>query len=421
MNAAPRADALQAAGRGGGRRLAAGARHRRSRQGGRARRARATTRWRGGRWSCCGSRWTPRRRARRRARRRGSSSSRRSGGGGAPASSCRCSRSARRPAGGWARSRTSRKLRRRGRGAPGFSVLQLLPVNARVGVDPSPYAAQLGVRARSRLPVARRVRGLRRGGRARRAARRAAGSASRPRRRRRWSTGGAVRALKRAGDRAGVRALPARRVAASSRPRAQPPLGVHARANRDWLDDYALFAVLHAKSAPGLARLAGRRARARSGRRSPTLRREHADALLREQWLQWQLDLQWRQARREASAAGVELMGDLPFVVGLDSADVWANRSLFRLDQRLGTPPDEGSPDGQDWGLPVYDWERDGARRASPGSGARASARRASSTACSASTTRIGYYRSYFRSTDGKPRRLHARPTSGIRSSSASG
>ena len=62
------------------------------------------------------------------------------------------------------------------------------------------------------------------------------------------------------------------------------------------------------------------------------------------------------RARREASAAGVELMGDLPFTVGVDSADVWANRGLFRIDQHVGTPPDEGAPEGQDWGLPVYDW-----------------------------------------------------------------
>ena len=53
-------------------------------------------------------------------------------------------------------------------------------------------------------------------------------------------------------------------------------------------------------------------------------------------WVQWQLDVQWRRARRDASAAGVELMGDLPFMVGVDSADVWANRGLFRLDAHVG-------------------------------------------------------------------------------------
>jgi 4-alpha-glucanotransferase len=49
-------------------------------------------------------------------------------------------------------------------------------------------------------------------------------------------------------------------------------------------------------------------------------------------------------------------MGDLPFMVGVDSADVWAHRRLFRTDARVGTPPDEFSTTGQDWGLPLYDW-----------------------------------------------------------------
>jgi 4-alpha-glucanotransferase len=53
---------------------------------------------------------------------------------------------------------------------------------------------------------------------------------------------------------------------------------------------------------------------------------------------------------------GVELMGDLPFVVGEESADVWAQPGLFRRDVSLGAPPDDFSKEGQDWGLPAYNW-----------------------------------------------------------------
>jgi 4-alpha-glucanotransferase len=126
--------------------------------------------------------------------------------------------------------------------------------------------------------------------------------------------------------------------------------------HRSWLDDYALFAVLHQRF--GREWLAWpQRVRNREPAALAAARTEHQDDILRVQWVQWQLDLQWRRARREASAAGVELMGDLPFVPGLDSADVWARRELFRVDQRVGAPPDESSPEGQDWGLPAYDWE----------------------------------------------------------------
>ena len=60
---------------------------------------------------------------------------------------------------------------------------------------------------------------------------------------------------------------------------------------------------------------------------------------------------------------GIRLMGDVPIYVAHDSADVWANRSLFKLDDRghlltqAGVPPDYFSATGQLWGNPIYDWE----------------------------------------------------------------
>jgi 4-alpha-glucanotransferase len=64
-----------------------------------------------------------------------------------------------------------------------------------------------------------------------------------------------------------------------------------------------------------------------------------------------------------ALSRGLRLMGDLPFFVSPDSADVWAHPELFLLDERQharfvgGVPPDYFSADGQLWGNPVYDWE----------------------------------------------------------------
>jgi 4-alpha-glucanotransferase len=49
-------------------------------------------------------------------------------------------------------------------------------------------------------------------------------------------------------------------------------------------------------------------------------------------------------------------MGDLPFMVGRDSADVWSNQGQFRAKASVGTPPDVFDPKGQDWDLPPYDW-----------------------------------------------------------------
>ena len=94
-------------------------------------------------------------------------------------------------------------------------------------------------------------------------------------------------------------------------------------------------------------------------------------------------------------------MGDLPFVVGLDSADVWANRELFRLDERLGTPPDEAAGEaGQDWGLPVYDWD---AMERDDFSWIRRRAKRAGELyGLYRVDHAVGCYRTYSRSTDGR-------------------
>ncbi len=72
------------------------------------------------------------------------------------------------------------------------------------------------------------------------------------------------------------------------------------------------------------------------------------------QWVAWE---QWQQARAHARSRGVLLKGDLAFVCGGNSADVWANPDLFDLRSSAGTPPDAFSESGQLWELPVYNWD----------------------------------------------------------------
>ncbi|WP_395690896.1 4-alpha-glucanotransferase [Nocardioides sp.] len=83
------------------------------------------------------------------------------------------------------------------------------------------------------------------------------------------------------------------------------------------------------------------------------------DELRREQWV---FAVQWTRLREHAAAAGVLVFGDLPIFVSLDSADVWASRDLFELDEDgrpttvTGCPPDYFAADGQRWNNPHYDW-----------------------------------------------------------------
>jgi 4-alpha-glucanotransferase len=128
--------------------------------------------------------------------------------------------------------------------------------------------------------------------------------------------------------------------------------------DHSWLEDYALFVALHDD------RFGGRSwtewdepLRRRDPAALAEARAELSERVLYRTWLQWQLDRQWHDARRQVNAAGAELMGDLPFMVATDSADVWSRPFDFRLDARVGVPPDQYSATGQDWGLPVYRWE----------------------------------------------------------------
>lgn len=79
-------------------------------------------------------------------------------------------------------------------------------------------------------------------------------------------------------------------------------------------------------------------------------------------YLQYLFFGQWDALRSYVHALGLEIIGDLPIYVPYDSCDVWANPSLFQLDETglptgvAGCPPDYFSADGQLWGNPLYNW-----------------------------------------------------------------
>ena len=88
------------------------------------------------------------------------------------------------------------------------------------------------------------------------------------------------------------------------------------------------------------------------------------DKFLEHSLIQWHLDRQWKSIRKLANDLGIKLIGDLPFYVSRDSADVWSNSSLFSILRsgdlliQSGVPPDYFSENGQLWGTPVYRWQK---------------------------------------------------------------
>lgn len=154
--------------------------------------------------------------------------------------------------------------------------------------------------------------------------------------------------------------LAADRFLASPRGRLGDDYKAFCRAERHWLEDFALFvSIRHAqpwRSWP--AELAHRQADAM--RRA---RRELSDEIERVRVLQFLFFRQLAALRAHARRRSVRMLGDVPIYVSMQSADVWANPDLFELDRSLapksvaGVPPDAFSRTGQLWGNPLYNWK----------------------------------------------------------------
>lgn len=87
-------------------------------------------------------------------------------------------------------------------------------------------------------------------------------------------------------------------------------------------------------------------------------------AINRVQFVQFLFFRQWTALREYARERGVQIIGDIPIFVALDSSDAWANRDEFYFDDQgqptvvAGVPPDYFSETGQLWGNPLYNWPK---------------------------------------------------------------
>ena len=75
-------------------------------------------------------------------------------------------------------------------------------------------------------------------------------------------------------------------------------------------------------------------------------------------YVQYVLHKQMQEAHEYAKARGVVLKGDIPIGVNRCGCDVWHEPQYFNLNAQAGAPPDAFSVNGQNWGLPTYNWQR---------------------------------------------------------------
>jgi len=133
--------------------------------------------------------------------------------------------------------------------------------------------------------------------------------------------------------------------------------------NSDWLDDYTLFTALKNDYQDLPWWEWPEPLRDRSASAMGVAKAEHTSCVRQVQFEQFLFAYQWQKLKQYAEDRKIMLFGDLPIYVAHDSADVWANRSCFtvndegRCEEVAGVPPDYFSENGQRWGNPLYRWE----------------------------------------------------------------
>lgn len=129
-----------------------------------------------------------------------------------------------------------------------------------------------------------------------------------------------------------------------------------------WLDDYSFYMALKGQFNNQSWTEWDEDIKFRQEEAVAKYREELADEIDFWKFCQFKFYEQWGKLKEYANEKGVQIIGDIPLYVSMDSSDVWVHGRLFELDERknpinvAGVPPDCFSETGQRWGNPLYDW-----------------------------------------------------------------
>ncbi len=133
--------------------------------------------------------------------------------------------------------------------------------------------------------------------------------------------------------------------------------------NGYWLEDYALYMAVK-DSLGGISWSEwDEDIRLRREQALASYRKQLKEEILFYKFQQYLFVKQWTKLKKYANEKGIKIIGDIPIYVAYDSADSWANPTLFQFDENglptgvAGCPPDAFSATGQLWGNPLYRWD----------------------------------------------------------------
>ncbi|MFH2012124.1 MAG: 4-alpha-glucanotransferase [Pseudomonadota bacterium] len=133
--------------------------------------------------------------------------------------------------------------------------------------------------------------------------------------------------------------------------------------NSHWLTDFALFLSLKDHLSGKLWSEWPYEIRDRKSETLEQLKETLFDNIEFYKFLQYIFFKQWLSLKLYCNQKDIHIIGDIPFYVEYDSAELWTNPDIFKLDGEkrpcavAGVPPDYFSETGQLWGNPVYQWD----------------------------------------------------------------
>ncbi len=133
--------------------------------------------------------------------------------------------------------------------------------------------------------------------------------------------------------------------------------------NRFWLDDYALFRAIKFSQKQKSWQDWDESLKLRNTETLAKARQDLDIEDFAQKFYQFVFFRQWDSLKKYANERNIQIIGDIPIFIALDSCDVWCKPSQFKLNEDgspivvSGVPPDYFSKTGQLWGNPIYNWE----------------------------------------------------------------
>ncbi len=145
---------------------------------------------------------------------------------------------------------------------------------------------------------------------------------------------------------------------------AHPDHAVFMQKQEAWIGDYCLFMALKGKFNDRPWYEWEDEYRLRDAKTLEAAQEELKESMDFQAFLQYLFFRQWHAIKEYANTRGVQIIGDIPIYVAMDSSDTWCRPELFQFDDNKtplvvgGCPPDYFSETGQLWGNPIYDYAK---------------------------------------------------------------